>query len=390
MSSSYRLGVGIVLATILISGIICWAAGSRVPAASTRAAHDLGTGALPLGEFAFQERSGRAVTHHDLDERVWIAAFIFTRCPLSCPRISSVMKGLQERLKRTSVLLVSISVDPEHDTSPVLTAYANQWGASPERWWFLTGSRETVAALLRERFKLPFAESTSADRADGAESFIHSDRLALVADGRVVGLFESNDATALDELVTRATRLAQPQWVLELPAVNASLNALCAVLLIAGWLFIRQRPIARPDVALMATTEPSLRTPGRFSLLRQTGVRAHIACMVSAVVTSAVFLTCYLVYHYQAGSMPFRHQGIARWAYFTILLSHTALATFGVVPLVTLTLFRAIRGEFAKHARIAQITFPIWVYVSVTGVVIYWLLYHLPAAVETSQIPLPS
>ncbi len=86
--------------------------------------------------------------------------------------------------------------------------------------------------------------------------------------------------------------------------------------------------------------------------------------------------------------MPFRHGGLIRWVYFTILLSHTALATFGVVPLVTLTLLRAARREFARHARIAQITFPIWVYVSVTGVVIYLLLYQFPSTASSSQIPL--
>jgi uncharacterized membrane protein YozB (DUF420 family) len=100
--------------------------------------------------------------------------------------------------------------------------------------------------------------------------------------------------------------------------------------------------------------------------------------MLTAVATSALFLACYLVYHYQAGSVPFPHRGASRLVYLTILLSHTLLATFGVVPLVLITLWRALRKDFARHARIAQMTLPIWLYVSVTGVVIYWMLYHLP------------
>jgi len=102
--------------------------------------------------------------------------------------------------------------------------------------------------------------------------------------------------------------------------------------------------------------------------------------MVAAVTTSMIFLTCYLVYHYQAGSTAFRSFGGIRLLYFTILISHTLLATLGVVPLVIVTLSRALRGDFNRHRRIAQITFPIWLYVSVTGVIIYALLYHLPSS----------
>ena len=116
MSRSYRLGIEIVVGTILISGIVCWLVVSRAPAVAPRAAHDLGPAALPLGDFQLTERSGRTVTQADLNDGVWVAAFIFTRCPLSCPRISSVMRGLQDRLAQSNARLVSISVDPDHDT----------------------------------------------------------------------------------------------------------------------------------------------------------------------------------------------------------------------------------------------------------------------------------
>ena len=103
------------------------------------------------------------------------------------------------------------------------------------------------------------------------------------------------------------------------------------------------------------------------------------------LLTSALFLVSYLVYHYHAGSVSFRSGGSLRLVYFTILLSHTVLATFGVVPLVVLTLTRALRRDFARHSRIAQVTFPIWLYVSVTGVVIYLMLYHLPVIASSAQ-----
>jgi uncharacterized membrane protein YozB (DUF420 family) len=100
--------------------------------------------------------------------------------------------------------------------------------------------------------------------------------------------------------------------------------------------------------------------------------------MLTALATSVLFLISYLIYHGQAGSMPSRHVGFVRVAYFTILVSHTSLASFAVIPLVILTLVRALRRDFAKHMAIAQVTFPIWLYVSVTGVVIYFMLYGLP------------
>ena len=132
-----------------------------------------------------------------------------------------------------------------------------------------------------------------------------------------------------------------------LPTLNAFLNALSAILLASGYYFIRQRRIA-----------------------------AHKRCMVAAVVTSCLFLASYLTYHIQIGSKPFVGQGPIRTAYFSILISHTTLAA-AIVPLVILTLRRAWKGNFERHARIARRTLPLWLYVSVTGVVVYWMLYRL-------------
>jgi uncharacterized membrane protein YozB (DUF420 family) len=181
--------------------------------------------------------------------------------------------------------------------------------------------------------------------------------------GRVTGLFDSNDSTAIDTLMARARRSAAPGWVRSLPAVDASLNGLCACLLVLGWSLIRRSSNAE-----------------KGPLMDRRLVRGHRLCMLLAVLASAVFLACYLTYHYYSGSVSFRGSGSIRLIYFTILISHTVLATFGVVPLVVLTLLRALRGDFAHHRSIAATTFPIWLYVSITGVVIYLMLYHLPVS----------
>lgn len=98
--------------------------------------------------------------------------------------------------------------------------------------------------------------------------------------------------------------------------------------------------------------------------------------MLLAFVASTLFLTFYLIYHYQVGSVPFKGQGWIRSLYFSILISHTILAVV-IVPMVLITLKRALKGNFDRHKRIARWTLPLWLYVSVTGVVVYWMLYRL-------------
>ena len=132
-----------------------------------------------------------------------------------------------------------------------------------------------------------------------------------------------------------------------LPTLNAALNSLSAVFLLAGFFFIRSRNRG-----------------------------AHRVCMLSAFGCSILFLISYLIYHYQVGSVPFRGQGWIRPVYFAVLLTHTILAV-AVVPLALITLNRALKQRFDAHRRIARWTFPIWLYVSVTGVVVYWMLYRL-------------
>src|SRR5271157_3439596 len=133
VSRSYRRGIWIVVFTVLASAAVVLA-GARSGAVPTRAAQDLGDQAEKLGVFELVERSGRQVSEADFADRVCIVSFIFTRCQLSCPRISSLMKSLQPRLEGSNVLLVSLSVDPEHDTPEVLAGYARGFDADPKRW----------------------------------------------------------------------------------------------------------------------------------------------------------------------------------------------------------------------------------------------------------------
>ena len=132
-----------------------------------------------------------------------------------------------------------------------------------------------------------------------------------------------------------------------LPHLNATLNATSGVLLIAGYFLIRQRKIS-----------------------------AHLACMIAALISSVLFLVSYLIYHYHHGTTRFAGEGFARPLYFIILFSHTVLAVV-IVPLVILTLRRAMRREFGRHMRLARWTFPLWLYVSITGVIVYLMLYQL-------------
>lgn len=138
-----------------------------------------------------------------------------------------------------------------------------------------------------------------------------------------------------------------PGFISYLPHINACLNGTSAVLLFAGFSFIRSGKVA-----------------------------AHRACQISALVVSTLFLASYLMYHYYHGTTRFQGSGIARPIYFTILTSHTILAIV-IVPLIAITFFRAFRLEFVRHRKIARITLPLWFYVSITGVIVYLMLYQI-------------
>lgn len=135
--------------------------------------------------------------------------------------------------------------------------------------------------------------------------------------------------------------------IADLPALNASLNALASVFLVVGYILIRS---GRRD--------------------------AHKRSMLLALTTSALFLASYVIYHANAGSVPFRGVGAIRAVYFAVLIPHVILA-ITILPLALLTAARGLRGDYGRHVRIARWTLPLWLYVSVTGVVVYLMLYHL-------------
>ena len=148
-------------------------------------------------------------------------------------------------------------------------------------------------------------------------------------------------------LVGRQSQAVAVQRVAALPAINAVLNGTSAALLTAGYCFIRRRKVT-----------------------------VHLTCMLTAFGVSCLFLVSYVIYHYHAGSKHFGGQGWIRGVYYPLLISHLSLAAL-IVPLALTTIYRAWGGQLVRHMRVARWTLPVWLYVSVTGVIVYWMLYHL-------------
>ena len=342
-----------------------------------------------IADFELQECRGRKVTKADLLGQPWLAAFIFTKCAGPCPLVSSEMKKLQDATRDIPLRLVSFTVDPDRDTPEVLQFYADKLGADPDRWWFLTGDKPTIFGLVRNSFKMIVDEAENPQpgfevihsieimhvNADGvvvgrynARNELHMARLKKVVQGKM----EPGEAQRLNALPTDAapTEVAEtadtgeetqataageiPRWVLRLPTTNALLNALATICLVSGYVFIK-----RGDQ------------------------KSHGAMMLSALITSAVFLGCYLTYHFAlqrytgSSSQPYQGPPALKPLYLCILVPHILLAPVATGMALT-TVWHAWRKNWAKHRRLARFTFPIWLYVSVTGVIIYLMVYHLP------------
>lgn len=362
-----------------------------------------------IQDFSLTDRTGEMVTKKTLLGRQWVAGFIFTRCKGPCPAVVGQMKILQER---TGVTMVTFSVQPEVDTPAVLKNFATEYvpktkpdvdGKVPY-WYWLTGDRAMIYGLIGKSFKMPVAQ---VEGADAGSAVIHSNNLMHVdEEGRVLGKYnalepaemallrrilegkdprgkmvtgstsppegtpieveggqaagltftrsksDEADQHAEDEAAPNQHGKDVPEWVRSLPALNASLNGLATVLLITGYVLIKQKH-----------------------------AHSHKVCMLASFGTSIVFLVFYAIYHVMiGGSKPFSGTGAIRILYFAILIPHIILAA-AVPVLASMTIYRAYRGQWDRHKRIAKITFPIWVYVSITGVVIYFMLYHWPVPV---------
>jgi protein SCO1/2/putative membrane protein len=302
---------------------------------------------IHLPPFDVEREDGTRLSSTDLADEVWVADFIYTYCSGPCPAMTSAMATLQSEWPAGKpVRLVTFTVDPARDTRDALAGYAKQHGADPLRWAFVRGTPEDTAHLVRNGFKL----------GDPSEPVNHSTRFVLVDKGLVMhGIYDHADAADMSRLRTDLARLAgygagaSSNTYAFFPPINATLNGAAALLLLLGYLRIRRKDIA-----------------------------GHRRAMLAAFFTSAAFLVCYLTYHALRGGevtvFPASHP-TARTIYYVILISHTILAV-AVLPFIILSIRHGLRDNRPKHIRLARIALPVWFYVSITGVVIYFMLYQ--------------
>jgi protein SCO1/2/putative membrane protein len=314
-----------------------------------------------VADFALTRSDGRAVTLADLAGTTWVCDFFFTTCTGPCPKMSAAMEELQAELAGSDVHLVSITVDPARDTPEVLRGYAGTYGADPARWWFLTGDEPAIYDLCRTSFALPVARADERDAVLGMQ-VAHATRLvAIDGAGQIRGYYDIDGEDVVRRVAERARFLERergadpasggdaPRTASRLPLVNATLNGTAAVLLVLGLAAIKS---------------------GRREL--------HGWIMRAAFLVSAAFLASYLWYHFvviaETGPTRFRHEGWPKTAYLALLASHVVLAVVNL-PMVLRTLWLAHRERWPAHRRLARWTFPLWMYVSVTGVLVYLCLY---------------
>lgn len=316
-----------------------------------------------VGDFSLTERSGQSLRNSDLLGKTWVASFEFIRCTSGCPQISATMERLQTELKRfPDVRLVTFTVDPEHDRPEELREYAKHYHADPQRWLFLTGDEMTIYQLLDQSFHLPAQKNTSGD---SGNAVMHSPKLVLVdRKGHIRGYFEGRpDPNSSDPEADHQQNLHRLKTAIAdlehdpLPGFNATLNAASLLLLVLGYSAIR------------------------FRL-----VRLHKVCMLSALFVSLLFLVSYLYDHgvvkhglTTSFAVQTSHAHPPAWVgivYRTVLWTHTPLAAL-IVPLALYTAYLALRRRFATHRAVARWALPIWLYVSGSGVAVYWMLYRL-------------
>jgi len=306
----------------------------------------------PVGNFSLQERSGKYMTAHNLRGTIWVAHFFFPQCTGACTKSTPNMKKLQEAFRgKPFVKFVSIALHA--DTLDTLKLYADAQEAEPDQWYFLTGNDEDrVHEIVRVQF---FNTVMRNNNPTPGNEIVHSSRLVLIdPNGIMVGSVEGTEDNAFDVMKREIERLRLKQQIpitgADLPWFNAMLNSSCTILLLLGWIAIKLR----------------------FETL-------HKMLMLVALGVSAVFLSSYLYYHFIVmGMEPTRFQGTgtARYAYFAILLSHTILAIV-VAPLALTIAVQGLRDSRQIHVKLARWTMPIWLYVSATGVVVYWMLYRV-------------
>jgi uncharacterized membrane protein YozB (DUF420 family) len=303
----------------------------------------------PAGNFTLTDRTGQTVHARDLRGVIWVAQFFYPGCN-ECSKTMPTMRRLQE-IYRGKPYVRFVSFALKYGDADTLNEFAKDQQAEPEQWLFLADENESrVHNVIRHSFGAPVIGRVNPSAGD---MIGHSSRLILIdAHGIMVGQLDATDAGAADTLSREIDKLRMQQPIpvvaADLPRFNATLNASCTVLLLLGWIAIRLR-----------------------------FVTLHKMLMLLALAVSMVFLASYLFYHFAVMHMEptrFRGEGTARLVYFGILISHTILAVV-VAPLAIYTTVQGLRNALAQHVKIARWTLPIWMYVSVTGVVVYWMLY---------------
>lgn len=387
-----------------------------------------------LPEFEFPECMGGTVSRDNMKGSRWLANFIFTRCAGPCPLMTRDISELHRLVEKSNAdfRFVTFSVDPVYDTVEVLRKYAETFQADHDRWKFVTGEEEAIHDLIRRGFTQYVQPNLGDLRKPGFE-VAHSNRAVLVNENGIpVGSFvmtipgdvaklrriiegkddfpqpgpglsfsaatgenpsvpltlvpaedadpeteeteersspstdkmpdsETADPKTLETPQARNRKIDEllPAWAARMPTINAGLNSACIVLLLSGLAAIKA---------------------GRKI--------QHRNFMIAAFLVSVGFLICYLTYHEVLYRFTeYRGRGfeggvLATRVYFSILIPHVILAA--LVPILALRVFYlAFRERWSEHRRLAKITLPIWLFVSITGVIIYGMLYHWPWTTET-------
>ncbi|HSI33903.1 MAG TPA: DUF420 domain-containing protein [Tepidisphaeraceae bacterium] len=321
-------------------------------------------GAAPINKpgdppsFAATAHDDRPFTGDDLKGKITVFYFFFTNCGGPCPMMTQRMVSLARKAPGDDLQFVGISVDPERDTPAVLRQYASQMNATDPRIRFLTAPSNAAVQQVGQQMAVAVGEAKA-----GQQDIMHSQRFLIFdRQGRMRATAHPMESTGIDEAIADIAflRSEKPKHPLidVLPPVNASLNALAAILMCIGL---------------------GLALSGRYT--------AHAWLMCLALLASTVFLACYLTLHYLkaqsgAGLTKFPEHS-ARPVYMGILLSHTILAIV-VLPMIITTVIFAWKRKWAAHRKLAKPTFWIWLYVSVTGVVVYWMLYQLAPRIAAS------
>ncbi|MEZ6034735.1 MAG: DUF420 domain-containing protein [Planctomycetaceae bacterium] len=387
-----------------------------------------------LPEFEFPECMGGTVSRDSLKGHRWLANFIFTRCAGPCPLMTRDISELQRQVAKSNAdfRFVTFSVDPAYDTVEVLRKYAETFQADHARWKFVTGNEEAIHDLIRRGFTQYVQPNLGDLRKPGFE-VAHSNRAVLVNENGIpVGSFvmtipgdvaklrriiegkddfpepgpgisfsaatgenpsvpltlvpaedahgdsdeteetktpstdkmpdsETADPTTSETPQARNRKIDErlPAWAARMPSINAGLNSASILLLLSGLAAIKAGRKIR-----------------------------HRNLMIAAFLVSVAFLICYLTYHEVLYRFTeYRGRGfeggvVATRVYFSILIPHVILAA--VVPVLALRVFYlAFRERWSEHRRLAKMTLPIWLFVSITGVIIYGMLYHWPWTTET-------